>query len=39
MMAKQISLEPVEVEDHGDTAYEVGKYVLHDKAGKVFDQG
>ena len=39
MMAKQISLEPVEVEDHGDTAYEVGKYVLHTKAGNVFDQG
>jgi ketosteroid isomerase-like protein len=39
MMAKQISLETIEVEDHGDTAYEVGKYVLHNKGGHVFDQG
>jgi ketosteroid isomerase-like protein len=39
MMAKQISLETIEVEDRGDTAYEVGKYVLHNKAGHVFDQG
>ncbi len=39
MMARQISLEPIEVEDHGDTAYEVGKYILHNKDGGVFDRG
>ena len=39
MMAKQIRLETLEVEDHGDTAYEVGKYILLKKDNQVFDQG
>jgi ketosteroid isomerase-like protein len=36
---KGIALEIVEVEEHGDTAYEVGKYTLLGKNGEVMDVG
>jgi ketosteroid isomerase-like protein len=34
-----IKLDTVEVEGFGDMAYEVGKYALSGKTGKVSDQG
>jgi uncharacterized protein (TIGR02246 family) len=34
-----MKLETVEAEGFGDTAYEVGRYMLSGKAGKVTDQG
>ncbi len=36
---KGASLVTVEVESHGDTAYEVGKFELRDAGGKVLDHG
>jgi ketosteroid isomerase-like protein len=36
---KAIKLTSVEVEAHGDTAYEVGKYTVPGEAGKVLDAG
>ena len=36
---KAMNLETVEVEEHGDTAYEVGKYMLLGKEDKVMDVG
>jgi len=35
---KGVSLVTLEVESHGDTAYEVGKLELHDAGGKVLDR-
>ncbi|MBW2241518.1 MAG: DUF4440 domain-containing protein [Deltaproteobacteria bacterium] len=35
---KGVSLVTLEVEDHGDTAYEVGKLELRDGGGKVLDR-
>jgi uncharacterized protein (TIGR02246 family) len=34
-----VTLKTVEVYGHGATATEVGEYELHDKGGKVLDQG
>jgi uncharacterized protein (TIGR02246 family) len=34
-----VTLKTVEVHGHGTTATEVGEYELHDKGGKVLDQG
>jgi uncharacterized protein (TIGR02246 family) len=39
MGIKSVKLEIVEVEDHGDTAIEVGKYTLQGEAGQVLDTG
>ena len=36
---KGMALDTVEVEEHGNTAYEVGKYTLLGKDGKVMDVG
>jgi uncharacterized protein (TIGR02246 family) len=36
---KAIKLTSVEVEAHGDTAYEVGKYTVPGEGGKVLDAG
>jgi len=36
---RRMMLETVEVEEHGDTAYEVGTYTLLGKNGKVKDLG
>jgi ketosteroid isomerase-like protein len=36
---KAMTLESVEVEGHGDTAIEVGKYTLHDEGGQPLDEG
>ena len=36
---KAIKLTAVEVEAHGDTAYEVGKYTVPGEQGKVLDAG
>lgn len=36
---KAIKLTAVEVETHGDTAYEMGKYTVPGEAGKVLDAG
>jgi ketosteroid isomerase-like protein len=36
---KGMTLETVEVEEHGDAAYEVGEYTLLGKNGKVVDVG
>ena len=36
---KAIKLTSVEVEAHGDTAYEVGKYTVPGEGGKVYDAG
>jgi uncharacterized protein (TIGR02246 family) len=33
------ALETLELEGHGETAYEAGKYTLHGSAGQVLDQG
>jgi ketosteroid isomerase-like protein len=39
MGIKSARLETVEMESHGDTAHEVGKYSLHGEAGQLMDQG
>ena len=36
---KSVKIELVEVEGHGDTAIEVGKYTLSGEAGQVLDTG
>jgi uncharacterized protein (TIGR02246 family) len=39
MGIKSARLETVELEDHGDTALEVGKYSLGGEGGQTLDQG
>ncbi len=39
MGLKQVALETIEVEDHGDTAIEVGRYKLFVDDGSVADAG
>lgn len=39
MGIKAATLESVEVEDHGDTAIEVGTYTLHGDEGQQVDKG
>ncbi|MBN4055250.1 SgcJ/EcaC family oxidoreductase [bacterium AH-315-K03] len=39
MGVKEIKLEALEVEGHGDTASEVGKYILEGEDGQVMDEG
>lgn len=39
MGIKDIKLETLEVERHGDTASEVGRYTLEGEGGQVLDQG
>jgi uncharacterized protein (TIGR02246 family) len=39
MGVKNAKLDSVEVEQHGDTAIEVGQYLLSDAEGKRIDQG
>ncbi|QSX30170.1 MULTISPECIES: YybH family protein [Shewanella] len=39
MGAKEIRLAALEVEDYGDTAAEIGTYVLEGDGGQVLDQG
>jgi uncharacterized protein (TIGR02246 family) len=39
MGIKAATLETVEVEGHGDTATEVGKYTLHGEEGQQLDKG
>lgn len=39
MGIKEIKLEALEVEGYGDTAYEVGRYILEAEGGKVLDKG
>jgi uncharacterized protein (TIGR02246 family) len=39
MGIKSAHLETVELEDHGDTALEVGKYSLGGEGGQTLDQG
>jgi len=39
MGIKTATLETVEVEGHGDTAFEVGRYSLGGDGGKVLDKG
>jgi len=39
MGIKEAGLETVEVEAHGDTAIEVGKFTLKGEGGQVLDQG
>lgn len=39
MGVKAIKLETIEVEGYGDTASEVGKYILEDEGGQVPDRG
>lgn len=36
---KQVKLETVELEDHGETAVEVGKYTLLAEGGQIADTG
>jgi ketosteroid isomerase-like protein len=36
---KEVKLTVVEVEPHGDTAHEVGTYVLTGEGGKTIDSG
>ena len=35
----QATLETIEVESHGNTAIEVGKYLLSDRNGQIVDRG
>jgi len=37
--AKEIKLDIVELEDHGDTAIEISNYTLYNDQGKELDQG
>jgi uncharacterized protein (TIGR02246 family) len=39
MGIKEVKLETLEVEDHGDTAIEVGRYTLMLEGGQVADAG
>ena len=39
MGIKKVKLEPIEVEGHSDTAYEVGKYTLQGEGDQVLDSG
>jgi uncharacterized protein (TIGR02246 family) len=39
MGIREATLETVEVEAHGDTAHEVGRYVLRGDGGQAMDQG
>ncbi len=39
MGIKQVQLETIELEGHGDTAIEVGQYVLSGEKGQVMDKG
>ncbi len=39
MGIKAIKLETIEVEGYGDTASEVGRYILESGDGQVLDQG
>ena len=39
MGVKEVMLESVEVESPGNTAWEVGKFMLHGEGGKMIDQG
>jgi uncharacterized protein (TIGR02246 family) len=39
MGVKEVMLETVEVEDHGNTAWEVGKFMLHAEEGQMIDRG
>jgi ketosteroid isomerase-like protein len=39
MGIKSARLETVEMESHGDTAHEVGKYSLHGEGAQLMDQG
>jgi ketosteroid isomerase-like protein len=39
MGIKEATLDTVEVEAHGDAAYEVGRYTLKGDGGQLLDQG
>jgi uncharacterized protein (TIGR02246 family) len=39
MGIKEATLETVELEAHGNTAYEVGRYVLHGDGSQILDRG
>jgi uncharacterized protein (TIGR02246 family) len=39
MGIKQVTLQTLELEAHGDTAHEVGAYTLRGSSGEVLDQG
>jgi uncharacterized protein (TIGR02246 family) len=39
MGVKEVMLETVEVDSHGSTAYEVGKFMLHAEGGQMIDKG
>jgi uncharacterized protein (TIGR02246 family) len=39
MGIKAAKLETVELEDHGDTAHEIGRYTLHGEGNQLLDQG
>ena len=39
MGVKEVMLESVEVESPGNTAWEVGKFMLHGEGGQMIDQG
>ena len=39
MGIKEATLETLELESHGETAHEVGKYTLRGSAGQMLDQG
>jgi uncharacterized protein (TIGR02246 family) len=39
MGIQEATLETVEAEAHGDTAYEVGRYTLRGEGGQLLDQG
>lgn len=39
MGVKEIKLDIIELEDHGDTAIEISNYTLYDGSGQELDQG
>jgi uncharacterized protein (TIGR02246 family) len=39
MGIKNAKLQTIELEEHGDSAYEVGKYTLSGVGGQIMDQG
>lgn len=39
MGVENVELDPVEVEDHGNTGIEVGRFTLGDTEGETLDQG
>lgn len=39
MGVKQVKLDSVDVENHGNTAIELGNYTISGEGGQVFDQG